>query len=99
MRSNTSPYQLVANVPARLLPAGKKTRKISVYNDSASDIYISELQNVTTSGNNIGILIRANGGSLDDEPWPEELWAISAGSVSIVVSVRYEEEPLKAVAA
>lgn len=96
MRSNTSPFSLVANVPARIFAASKKKRKISIYNDSTSDIYIAELQNVAVNGNNVGILIRANGGSLDDESWPDELWAISAGTVNITASIKYEEEPLAA---
>lgn len=75
----------VKTVPTRLLVANDKRKVYSIHNDSTVNVYVGYDKEVATSGPKRGILVRPNGGAIEDEFHKGEVWAIAEAETEVTV--------------
>lgn len=76
---------LAADTARRIIPNNPFRLAYTVRNDSASSVYIGRNRDLATSGYKQGMLLTASGGSVSDDDWKGEVWAISGSAVNITV--------------
>ena len=78
----------VGTTPTKILGENPYRASFTIYNDSATDIYVGYGEagrNVTTSGGRQGIRIEANGGTLTDDEFLGEVWAIADSATTVQI--------------
>jgi len=77
---------LTANIPKKILNPNIHRASFTIYNPSASVVYLGYGRTgstVKTTGDMQGLPIPANGGSITDDEFLGEVWAICGSSVSV----------------
>jgi len=75
----------VGTTPQRILVANPDRVVYSILNFSSNDVYIGYDKNVSTTGKTKGILVKANGGGMEDEYHKGEVWAIATAETEVTV--------------
>lgn len=74
----------VTTTPALIKPRNPIRKVVTFFNDTTVDVYLGVSNQVSSSGAYEGILVRAGGGSYEDEDWKGEWWAITASGTSTI---------------
>ncbi|RLG47480.1 MAG: hypothetical protein DRN92_03135 [Thermoproteota archaeon] len=75
----------VGITPQRILVRNPDRVVFSILNYSSYDVYVGYDKNVSTTGKTKGILVKANGGGMEDEYHKGEVWAIATAETEITV--------------